>query len=1158
MPAKNTQTFKQLENEILTLKNKNDELIKKSYNIDSTNVKALKKIFDEIDKNTNKINKINTSIRTGIHTILYPKSKQTNETNQIVKVKQNANDAEIERKYKKIVNKIEKDNEKYIATGKVEKVKQINEDILNFFHKVKYIYKNIKNVRELYDTIIKEKRALNKPLNHVVLYIQNIKGTKVRHVSIMADYLGSFEDFVQVITDITTGHYGGSDAIEIKNGQLYFNAFVLTYYDNSHGTGSTDKIMFECENIENGTCGWDSLKKCGYEHSNKNETIFLTDIIKIIQTNKLNIRIVGNTFSLLDWNKIESRPVEKSFKHLDKKTKKERLVSLRKIETSDCVVQEIFCPKNYLGKKYYTHTIIYDELNKHYDVALNNTMTLKQNVCVSLAGVVWMNNEALFTPKQLIANNINLKKDTVYKYLFFDYETIIDFNVSSCMKEYSLSIMVLDEEMLEKLHDADCRNDIKTVDEIRQTCCITFLGFDCSKKFINWLLQNRCNTIFCFVGFNNSNFDNFILLNALLKHKGEMDFEYSVSDIFYNGSQLMNFKMDGRHHVFDIHKHLTGTLEENCESFKINCCKKLKIDHHEMQQRYSNGTLIDYITNNQELVNYNEHDVMATAVLFKKYQLALKKINATAEYADKLTDTQTIGSLVYNVFSDHLRNNNIKMPKIPYNYYTDLQKFKTAGRVEMFNGIMEIFEKIASTDVCSLYPFVMCVLNCYYPCGNSIKNVETYQGDDVIGFYYCDIDQSNLKSKNLPNIYPEKVKNGNNWDSKNILQNYLISNVMIGLLNQHGCNVVVKKGFVFQDRIKSCELFKFLLDFMKVKNQQDIYKKTNDPLYIPALRETMKLALNSLSGKVIEKLHTEKTKAIDTIAEFEKIKNESQAIGVVNEFGGKIFITYELNAESICEKQQRPIYLGILIYDYAKRYMFDYSYSKIGLNKLIYTDTDATKIKHTDFLVWKKWVDDNNIIVPHWKEVEDYEPKYATHKIYDDNSKVFGSFEDELKDMIGDKYIFYCLEKKAWLYACSSNNTWDTKMRFKGLNEKALLLDLTEPFIKTRLINHRPKNDVSAWTETCYEIEDNMEEDVYNFYNENKHKYLTKDNQISFFKQLYETGQAYVLVQSFDKIVKNNYKHVDINDKDKYNSHTNEIQLDISIKHFNIKNTLPM
>ena len=145
----------------------------------------------------------------------------------------------------------------------------------------------------------------------------------------------------------------------------------------------------------------------------------------------------------------------------------------------------------------------------------------------------------------------------------------------------------------------------------------------------------------------------------------------------------------------------------------------------------------------------------------------------------KLIEKKTVGTTIYDMFKHH--NKNVKFPKLTYDHYASIQKDKIAGRVEMFNGIQEITEKMASIDVCSIYPYVMCVLNGYYPCGDIIET-ENYKGDDTLGFYYCDIDQSNLRINNKPNIYAFKTKEENNWDYKGILENYFINNIDIGIL----------------------------------------------------------------------------------------------------------------------------------------------------------------------------------------------------------------------------------------------------------------------------------------------------------------------------------------------------------------------------------------
>ena len=165
-------------------------------------------------------------------------------------------------------------------------------------------------------------------------------------------------------------------------------------------------------------------------------------------------------------------------------------------------------------------------------------------------------------------------------------------------------------------------------------------------------------------GFNNANFDNFIFLNALLKYCETND-DISVSNIFYNGSQLLNFYIAGRHNFFDIHKHLMGSLNNNCKSFKIKCCAKKSFDHNLAQQLYDNGKLIDYINNNDELKEYNEYDVLATAVLFCKYRQALAIIPATKKYSETLDEMKTIGSLIYKVFSDSKDIKKFNLPKRP-------------------------------------------------------------------------------------------------------------------------------------------------------------------------------------------------------------------------------------------------------------------------------------------------------------------------------------------------------------------------------------------------------------------------------------------------------------------------------------------------------------
>lgn len=1092
-----------------------------------------------------------------------------------------------------------------------------SEPIKKFGRYEKHYFKteNVKDLRDLYEMIKQADIKLGGG-TYATLIIVSSLDDKVRRISITENYLDNFEDFEGRINQISKGDLVGSDAIDENTSSLILDSFHLSRLPIVEVLGASNGILFKCLEInsKDNLCGYECLKACGFDFDELEKEVKpyelrkIDKLVEVVRKHYLPIRIICNGIQLRktiyqimnDEHKLATK--EKML--FNTKTRKDEMRWINKLNDDEFLT--VNYPLYGEERKDNVYTIIYDDLGKHCDVCLNYEPELKDELRISLKMELLINNEVIMTAKQCNKNALDTTKFE-FKYIFFDYETVMNFKLSSCMMPYSLSILILNEAELSTLEEADMKKDVETVKKIRQKNCMTFLGYDCSDKFLRWFFKNTDNLCYCFVGFNNTNFDNFILLDALLNFDMEANkTEFSVGDVFYNGSQLLNFKIDKRHSFFDIRKHLVGSLKANCEAFKINCCAKKSFEHSKAQRLHEDGKLIEFITDNDELKEYNEYDVLATAVLFKKYQKALLDIPSTVKYAENLKDTITIGSLIYKVFTEHIRKikeDNIKnmraienkksgkispefekklkaefdkdfFGKLSYTFYKDLQKYKIAGRVELFNGIMEIFERMASTDVCSLYPFVMAVLNVYYPYGE-IKEVSHYQGDDRIGFYYCDIDQSNLRKDNKPKIYARKTKTENDWNFSDdvILKDNLISNVMIGLLLKHGCKVDIKNGFVFEKKMKSCKMFKFILEMMEAKNKQDVYKDSNDPVerekYIAPLRETLKLLQNSLSGKVIEGLHTEKTKDCANCADYDIIRADpkTKAINFIDAVGGKLFVTYEIDEETLCEKEQRPIFLGVLIYDYAKRYMYEYSYSKIGLDKLYYTDTDASKFKYKDMALWRKWIETEKIVVPHWEEVEAVDARYKTHLIYNPHSKVYGSFEDELDGMIGEKYAFYCLEKKSWAYAVLNDDGSinqkknkktglmdnNSKFKFKGINGQAIILNGDEDFIEEIKINHKKDNT----TEIKKKIKEGYEKTVYEYAENNKHKAIEAGNEISFFKNLYDTKEAYVLTNSFRKIVKNSAHNVAFGDDDKYNKLFNKIQVNYVMKHITLKDKEP-
>lgn len=867
------------------------------------------------------------------------------------------------------------------------------------------------------------------------------------------------------------------------------------------------------------------------------------------------------------------------------------------------------------------------------------------------------------------APNKKERKKTNHYYVFFDYETVPEFWTSMFMISYSVSFFVVDEETLGKLVelvkrankltkltnefgkmgkvvDTSTLNELNKIkDEIANIRkpddknfkgCHNYIGYDCGAKFIEWFSNNRAGNTFTFVSYNGACYDNFLFFEELMRciDSKEMFADGITVDPFYNGNMMLGLNINKRHTFFDLRRHLVGSLADNCKSWNVGILSKKECDHNYITELYIQSKmeyleelkkkelhekmfpnsiykmkkvkdrLIEYCSTNQDFIDYNDYDVLSIAYIFHEYQESLRAIPFLKNI--KLRDHQTIGGIIYSVFRDWCKKKGINNPKMDVDLYNELRKYKAAGRVELFNGAVEILGKpMSSLDVCSLYPYEMAISNHYFPCGEiekayhyeSAPSAEANQ-KNRIGFYYCDVDQSNLRKNNLPNIYPEKTDIENIWDSTNVLSGYLLSNVMIDLLRKYGCKVTIRYkedseashgygtsvanqrycGYLFTDKVQSSEMFGFLLDCMASKNQQDIWKSKDDEKYNPALRETLKLLMNSLSGKVIENLHTVVTELVSLERYTEIHHNRNYKVNCIRLFGSRAFATYEKPQQEVISKQHE-IYLGVLIYDYSRRYMYENSYAMLGLKNLVYTDTDATKFKNEvisqqmenlvkhkkayyEYILSLKNVKPSDSIkmsygefitskkVPHWEEVEKYDERYKNHTLYNPKSKVFGSFEDELEeinkkisiDQQKDLY-FYALQKKSWAYGIKSQNL--NKFKFKGINGKTIVLNFDD---KNEWESFTTINDRLEVIKTKSDPESNI---ALFRYSNNDNLRLEK-NVFRFFNELYNGKSLYCMTMNFKKIVKNNNRNVGVTDTERHNMDTNHIQVNYVIKKISV------
>ncbi|KAJ2718130.1 hypothetical protein GGI07_005876, partial [Coemansia sp. Benny D115] len=185
---------------------------------------------------------------------------------------------------------------------------------------------------------------------------------------------------------------------------------------------------------------------------------------------------------------------------------------------------------------------------------------------------------------------VNSKKQTEIKkgndvlYYFFDYETIWDPDTLK-LEPYSFAIMKTD-------------NIGVVIDEMFEIGNMD--------RIINYLLResinNKDNTKIL-VGYNNSRFDNFLLLKEIMKcYWDRIDRVFFVSNTILS-MNVFDFQ------VMDLCRVINMSLANACQAFKCRQ-QKLSLDHNIIQSMYMQGELENYITHNHDKIKeYNLMDV---------------------------------------------------------------------------------------------------------------------------------------------------------------------------------------------------------------------------------------------------------------------------------------------------------------------------------------------------------------------------------------------------------------------------------------------------------------------------------------------------------------------------------------------------------------------
>ena len=444
-------------------------------------------------------------------------------------------------------------------------------------------------------------------------------------------------------------------------------------------------------------------------------------------------------------------------------------------------------------------------------------------------------------------------------------------------------------------------------------------------------------------GYNNSRFDDFFLMSSMIKAKLANGDSIQLSGNSMVISKFANVRLT------DLARRLApGSLASYCSRFgvedglsKIDLAKTSLKSHRQIQEIYLKYLETDKDTalekflgdmrGDNDLKAYNIRDVEATYALYTKYRDALAKITD-----GKITDPleyPTIAALAEAAWKTD-RPADVKAPKTrtDFNFF---RKAVYAGRAEMWNlgkNITPENDSYMIVDVKSLYPYIM--RNCSFPIGDYTETKSFVPQKH--GFYRCDVgSQAHLKTPIIP-------KRGETLDWKNTepISDIVLNSVDISILQGNGVQVTVHEGFYWEKNTD--DMFSSYVDlFEREKSKQDRLAAAKSPEYNVAIRELAKLFLNSLSGKVCQRIFDTTTAFMGEDWDTKVVKagvSIQDVETIESDVAGTFFIKYTKEKKYSADRA-RPNYLGALIYSFARAHMYEsilkHSETKVGM------DTDS-------------------------------------------------------------------------------------------------------------------------------------------------------------------------------------------------------------------------
>lgn len=465
---------------------------------------------------------------------------------------------------------------------------------------------------------------------------------------------------------------------------------------------------------------------------------------------------------------------------------------------------------------------------------------------------------------------------------------------------------------------------------------------------------------------------------------------------------------------------------------------------------FERGDLNDYRA-------YGLNDARATILIYRKYVRALQSvgmskveqtIGAQAMKAFKASLPHIKEQMLPQMLATHTKEElaqltvmNGLLPALSIEEMEEERRNVVAGAVKLPQGPVVIAgNAVESYDVASQYPTSMTVdSDGWYGCGlrdvvehedGSFLRVDECKLDTHVGKFRIDVDQSDLfcrtghvvipfkemgvKKSAMGEEVPVGLKNHWNmdnyqgkyddmspklrdWYERGILTDVLVDNLELKMLLEQQCDVRIKKAWIYRCAIPGWMLFEVEHSWIAAKSAQDAMKGT--PEYNEALRNTLKLLANAMSGKTMQGNYLE---TFELVREQELMKKfrayEEKGFGVTLRMAaeGMWFLQVNKLKAHVMDKQY-PIEWGKKIYSVSRMRILRTTYLPLGRD-MLYGDTDCVKAYRRVFEARIKPLLKAQRVPAHPKAIE-RDPAYNEISMFyepgDEHDKRIGQFEDE-------------------------------------------------------------------------------------------------------------------------------------------------------------------